>query len=228
MAEPRRIVIVGAGPQAKVAIDIFQAAGRSVLGLLDDDPAKAGTSVRALPILGGVAWGLETLPDDIGYFVAIGGNTPRVRLADRLRSAGRRLVNAVHPSAVLAGGAVLGENVLVCAQGVVGVEAVLHDDSVVNTAATVDHESVIGTGAYLAPGVHTAGRVSVGREAFVGAATTIGPNVDIGEHAIVGAASLVLRDVPARVYAWGRPAAVVREVTSPVNWAALLGGRSPS
>ena len=165
------------------------------------------------------------MPDDVEFFVAIGANTHRVRVANRLRAAARALANAVHPSAVVASGGTMASNVLVCAQAVVGVETQLLDDCVVNTAVSVDHESVIRAGAYLAPGVHTAGQVDVGREAFIGASSTLGPQVRIGECAVVGAASLVLKDVPSRVVVWGRPAQVIRPVEDPVNWSALLGGR---
>lgn len=224
MPEPRRFVVVGAGPQSKVVIDILRACGGVVFGLLDDDASKVGAKVLSAPILGSVQWGIDSLPSDVDFFVAIGGNTPRVNVANRLRNATRRLAVAIHPSAVIASGTTIGSNVLVCAQAVVGVETHLGDDCVINTSASVDHESVIGAGAYLAPGVHTAGQVHVGAEAFVGAGATLGPQVRVGDGAIVGADSLVLRDVPSRMVVWGRPARIVREVETPVNWSALLGG----
>jgi sugar O-acyltransferase (sialic acid O-acetyltransferase NeuD family) len=223
--EPRGVIIVGAGPQAKVAIDIFaRSREHTVLGILDDDVSKTGSTVSTVQVLGTTAWGLEALPADVEFFVAIGGNAPRTRVAARLRDDRRRLANALHSSAVIASGVTIGINVLVCANAVVGVDTRLDDYAVVNTSASVDHESVVGEGAYLAPGVHTAGKTVIGREAFVGAGTIIGPGVTIGEAAIVGAGSLVLRDVPPRVIAWGRPAQVIRAVEGEVNWAALLGG----
>lgn len=225
MSEIGQVVVVGAGPQALVAIDIFSwEPATRIVGLLDDAVDKRGTVVGGQEVLGTVDWGLDVLDPDIAFFVAIGGNGPRARVARRIREAGRRLANAVHPSAVLCSGVRAGSNVLVCANAVVGVETVLADDAVINTAATVDHESSVGAAAYLAPGVHTAGRVIVEEEAFIGAGSTIGPSVRIGAGSIVGAASLVLVDVPAGVVAWGRPARVVRAIEQPIDWSRVLGG----
>jgi maltose O-acetyltransferase len=55
-------------------------------------------------------------------------------------------------------------------------------------------------------------RVSIGRNAFVGAGSIVMPGVRIGESAIVGAGSLVTDDVPAGMLAVGRPARVVGPV----------------
>ena len=229
MSERRRVAVVGAGPHAKVALDIFAAARQcDVIGVLDDDAAKKGVRLLGVEVLGSVSWGLETLPSDVAFFVAIGGNGPRQRVIARCSDTGRRLTNAVHPSAVVSAGAVLHSNVMACANSVIGVEVVVSDGAVINTSVSVDHESVLGLNAYLAPGSHTAGRVRIGREAFVGVGTTIGPGVTIGDHAVIGAGSLVLGDVPERVYAWGRPARVIKPVEKDVDWRALLGGQSRS
>lgn len=229
MPERRRIVVVGAGPQAKVALDIFAAAGDcDVIGLVDDDPAKKGTRLLDTEVLGSVSWGLTSLPGDVAFFVAIGGNGPRQRVITRVRDAGRQLANALHPSAVVAAGAVLQSNVMACANSVIGVETLVDEGAVINTSASIDHESELGPGAYLAPGSHTAGRVRICRQAFVGVGATVGPGVTIGDEAVVGAGSLVLGDIPARVYAWGRPARVVRPIEDIVDWRALLSGSSKS
>lgn len=226
MSERPRLAVVGGGPQGKVALDIFDAADEyELLGVLDDDPTKRGAELLGLRVLGTISWGLDALPTDVALFVAIGGNGPRRRVVDRCRAAGRRLVNAVHPTAVVSAGAVLHSNVMACANSVIGVECVVNDGAVVNTSASLDHESVLGPYAYLSPGSHTAGLVNVCREAFVGAGTTIGPGVSIGDQSIVGAGSLVLGNLPPRVYAWGRPARVVRPVEEDVDWRVLLGGR---
>jgi acetyltransferase-like isoleucine patch superfamily enzyme len=46
----------------------------------------------------------------------------------------------------------------------------------------------------------------------VGIGAVIADRVQIGEGSVVGAGSVVLRDVPAGVVAYGVPARVVREV----------------
>ena len=48
----RPVLIIGAGGHGKVVADVLQTMGRSIKGFLDDDPAKAGTSVLGIPVLG--------------------------------------------------------------------------------------------------------------------------------------------------------------------------------
>jgi len=55
------------------------------------------------------------------------------------------------------------------------------------------------------------GRVVVGKNAVIGANTTILPGVEIGDNAVVSAASLVNRDIPPNVLAGGVPARKLRE-----------------
>jgi maltose O-acetyltransferase len=54
--------------------------------------------------------------------------------------------------------------------------------------------------------------ISIGRNAWIGAAAVIGPGVTIGDDSVIGAGSVVLADVPGGVVAVGSPARVVREL----------------
>ncbi len=89
------------------------------------------------------------------------------------------------------------------------------------------HESVlIAAYCYIGPGNHQEGDhttplierpmeikggVTIGKNAWIGARTTILDGVSIGEGAIVGAHSLVRSDVPAGAVVAGSPAKVIRE-----------------
>lgn len=61
------------------------------------------------------------------------------------------------------------------------------------------------------------GPVVLGRNARVGAHSVIMPGVTIGENAVVGAMSFVNADVPPGTVAFGVPARVVRQSTSPAE-----------
>lgn len=223
--ERAEVIVVGAGPQAKVAIDIIRESGRKIAGVVDDDPNKRQSRVLGVAVIGNVHWALGAVDEDVEFFVAIGANTARRHVGDRLREAGRKLTNLIHPSAVVSSTALIGTGVLICAGAILGVETTVEHDAVINTGTHVDHESSVGAGAYLAPGVLTAGRITVGQDVFIGVGSTLGPGITISDGAIIGAGSLVLGNVPAGMVAWGRPAAIVRPVPQPIDWGRLLTGR---
>ena len=54
--------------------------------------------------------------------------------------------------------------------------------------------------------------VHIGRNAWIGAGSTILPGVTVGENAVVGAASVVTRDVEADTIVVGNPARFIRRI----------------
>lgn len=221
----KRVVIYGASRHGSVVLEILRAqGGYDILGFLDDAPAKRGTVWAGLPVLGGREWTKEaTRP--MAAIVAIGSNDTRVRVAAALRAQGIELINAIHPSAVVAANVTMGTGNVICPGAILVTGTRLENDIVINTAASIDHDSLLCSGAQIAPGVHTAGCVTIGRAAFVGLGAILGPNVTIGEGAIVGAGAVVLKNLPPRVLAFGAPARVIRELSGPLDWARILGGQ---
>jgi sugar O-acyltransferase (sialic acid O-acetyltransferase NeuD family) len=218
------VAIVGASPQGRVVLATLRAAGVPVAGFLDDDPARCGERVDDVTVLGPVAWWLEQVGGGARAIVAIGNNDTRVAIGARLRAARVDLASAVHPSATVMPGASLGTGCFVAAGVVIVTGTRLGDDVIVNTAATIDHDCLVATGAQIAAGVHTAGRVAVGPCAFIGVGSVLGPGVSVGARSIVGAGSVVLRDVPPDVLAFGTPARAVRRLERPLDWRAILAG----
>jgi sugar O-acyltransferase (sialic acid O-acetyltransferase NeuD family) len=206
-------LIIGAGGHGKVVLDILRAGGHCrPVGFVDADPRLHGTTVGGLPVLGGVHQ-LKRLvgPHKLAAAViAIGDNRARAGYAEAVESAGLRLANAVHPSAVVAESAVLGRNVVVAACAVVGAEARVGDHCIVNTAATVDHECELGVGVHVCPGAHLAGRVRVEANAIVGLGANVIQCLRIGAGATVGAGAVVIRDVPAGATVVGVPARAIK------------------
>ena len=54
--------------------------------------------------------------------------------------------------------------------------------------------------------------VEIGPNVWIGANSVIMPGVHIGENSVIGAGSVVTRDIPAGVVAFGTPCRVVREI----------------
>ena len=117
----------------------------------------------------------------------------------------------VDPTAVVARTAALGEGSVVNAAAVLAGGASVGRFVHINRSASVGHHNVVEDYATLGPGCVLAGKVRIGRGAFVGAGAVCAPEIHVGRDATVGAGAVVLGDVPAEAVAVGNPARVVRE-----------------
>ena len=203
------IVVIGAGGHAHVVIDALlnEAHGMrvpTVLGVFDDDPALHGERIGGHAVLGPIE--AAHSHDCDGMILAIGDNQTRASLFSTLKEAGVPLVNAIHPSAVVASGVRLGDGVVICAGVVVNPASVVGDDVILNTGCSVDHHNRIADHAHVAPGSRLGGSCSIGERTLVGIGSTLLPGVSVGSDAIVGAGAVVIRDVASGQKVAGNPA----------------------
>ncbi len=55
--------------------------------------------------------------------------------------------------------------------------------------------------------------VTIGNNVWIGSNVVVMPGVTIGDNTVIGAGSVVTKDIPANVVAFGNPCRVVREIT---------------
>jgi sugar O-acyltransferase (sialic acid O-acetyltransferase NeuD family) len=191
------LVVVGAGDHARVVIDGLDAAGRPVAGCIEVAPdGDLDRLVNGIPILGTLdddAW--VTAHNATEFVVALGDNRARAEAFDACLRLGLEPTRMIHPSANVLGGVEVGPGSQVCAGAVIGLDARIGANAIINTLASVDHDDVIGDHAFIAPGVHLAGRVTVGTGARVGIGANVREGVRIGAWATVAGGAAVVRDV---------------------------------
>ncbi len=207
-----KIFVFGASGHAKVVIDIIERQGLyDIAFLVDDDPVLKGTDFYGYHVIGGKQELVDTRDKISSGIVAIGSNRARIAVAQWLSDNGYDLVSAVHPSAQLARGAIIGLGTVVMAGAVVNSDTSIGNIVIINTKSSIDHDSIIGDGVHIAPGVTLCGTVNIGSGTFICAGATIIPNLTIGGNVIIGAASTVIRDIPDNVTVVGSPAKVVKQ-----------------
>jgi sugar O-acyltransferase (sialic acid O-acetyltransferase NeuD family) len=201
-----RLYLLGGGGHAKVVIDVARAMGDyEVGGVFDDDPARQGSDVLDVPILGPISEESLARHDVQLAVIAIGDNRVRQRIARRFDPL-LQWAAIVHPQAVVAASAALGPGTVVFAGAIVQPATAIGEHVILNTASSVDHDCLVGNFAHLAPGSHVAGGVRIGEGALIGIGAAILPERTIGDWATVGAGAVVVCDVPDGMIAKGVPA----------------------
>lgn len=211
-----RVVIVGGriDGHAKVVLELTKSVKNiQVIGFLDDNTQNHGKLIHDVVILGSTDL-LENLVESgkvDAFIVAIGDNRTRRELGEKLRLI-CKTVNIIHPSAVIDPSVRIGQGNVIMQNSVIVADALIGDFVNIHALVSVDHDSVIHSGSNLAPGVHIAGRVQIGKDTFIGTGASIIPDISIGTGSIIGAGSVVIRNLPNFVKAVGNPARILEKI----------------
>lgn len=208
-----KLIIFGAGGHGRVVLDIVlsQALWEEVV-FLDQNPQLVGCKIKNVPVAGTLLKVFELI--EAGFtegIVAIGDNQARAEIAAKALKAGLRLINAIHPSALISKSVKMGINNVIAAGSIINTDAEIGSNVIVNTGAIVEHDNIIEDNVHISPGVRLAGKVVVGQGAHVGIGATVIQGVTIGAGAIIGAGAVVISDVLPGTTVVGVPARVIEK-----------------
>jgi sugar O-acyltransferase (sialic acid O-acetyltransferase NeuD family) len=207
---PREIIIWGAFGQVLLIRDTIELNGSKVVAVFADDNSHKGP-FQDIPVFCGwerfESWIQDKDPSRMGFCLSMNMNgSGRLAQHERLTGRGLKPITLIHPSAVIARDAEIGEGSQIMAGVVIGPRAGIGKQCIVNARTGIDHETVLGDGVEISPGATLCGLIQVGACSWIGAGATVLPMIRIGENAIVGAGSLVNKDVPASTTVIGVPA----------------------
>lgn len=218
---PRPLVLVGAGGFARETLQLVRRhpavgpAGEAytVIGFLDDDPARQGTEVDGTPVLGPGEDALDHALRGAAVLVCVGNpGAPesRRRLVARLGLPDEAYATVVHPLASVSPDSVVGRGSVLHAGVVLTAAVRLGRHVAVMPHTVLTHDDRIEDHATLAAGVRLAGGVLVADAAYLGSGALVREGCRIGAGALVGMGSTVLTDVPAGEVWAGSPAQRLR------------------
>lgn len=183
----KKIVIIGAGGHGKVVANIAKLNDYKEILFLDDSGTKDANIVGTTEDIVNYK--------DYDFIVAIGNNQIRKKFTDNLFEQSFKVVNLIHPTAVIDETVMIGLGSVVMANAVINAYAKLGKGCIVNTSATVDHDDVIEDYVHICPGVHIAGTTTIGYEAWIGIGASVINNVSIAPKCMIGAGTVVVRDI---------------------------------
>ena len=201
------VVIVGAGGFGREVYlwtkDSFPNDQYKIKGFLDDNPKILDNYNMDIGIIGDLD-GYEIEKQDRFVF-AIGDIDVKKRLVTRLKKKGAKFLTLIHPTAIVANTAKIGQGVIICPFVIVTDHAQLGDFVMMNIYSSCGHDVKVGSYCILSPYATLNGFVILEDEVFLGTHSTIIPYKKVGYKSKISANSVVMRGVPPNKIVFGVP-----------------------
>ena len=188
-----KLIIIGASGHGKVVADIAIKMNKwqSIAFLDDDESIKTSMGLEVI----GRTTDAFTYKDEADFFVAIGSNTTREKIQEKLIEEGINVICLIHPSAVIGTNVEIGFGSVVMAGVVINSSSRIGNGCIINTSSSIDHDNVIENYVHISPGVNMAGTVKVGKRSWLGIGSVVSNNVNICSGCKVGAGAVVVKDI---------------------------------
>lgn len=209
-----KIILFGAGNQAHYTIDIIEKERKYEIAGIVDSIHAAGSERFGYKVLGKISelkWIVDE-QDVYGGIISIGDNWSRYLVYNQIIDLipDFIFVNAIHPSVIVGNSTKIGVGIVAMAGVVFNPLADIGDFTFFATGAQVEHDNIISEFASISAGSITGGYVKLGKFSALTLGVTVLDRLSIGENTVVGAGSLLLKDLPDNVLAYGNPAKIIR------------------
>ncbi len=205
------IVIVGAGGFGREVLHwahaLLESDDYRFKGFIDDNLEGIQFPEDGLNILGTIHSGQNQyhITGSERFVYAIGNIDNKRSIITSLKQRGARFLTLIHPTAVVAASAKLGEGVVVCPFALIGPQAQIADFAMLNCYASCAHDARIGKYAILSPYATINGFVELADEVFLGTHATVVARLKIGYRTKINANSVAMTHVPPRSVVVGVP-----------------------
>jgi sugar O-acyltransferase (sialic acid O-acetyltransferase NeuD family) len=205
-----RIIIVGAGGFGREVLqwarDAWPEASSRIAGFLSAESDRLNRH----------DCGLEMIADPDRYkpqrgdalLLAIGIPVVRRQVAESLRSREATFLTLIHPTAIVAPTAAIGEGVIICPYAIVSDAAQVSAFVLMNYHSSLGHDASAGDYSVLSPYATLGGNAHIGEDVFMGLHASVGPGRRIGDRSKVSANSCALSDAPPESIIYGAPGRV--------------------
>jgi sugar O-acyltransferase (sialic acid O-acetyltransferase NeuD family) len=211
------LLLVAASGLAREVADAVRAGDRYRLaGVLDDDPARWGTTCGGVPVLGGLREAVNH--PDAALVVCAGAGSARSALVARLSALGidaLRYGTVVHPRASVSASSRVGSGSIALAGVALTADATVGHHCVLMPNAVLTHDTDVRDFVTVCAGVTVAGNVHVGMGAYLGASASVRQHVRIGAWSTLGMGAVALSDIPPGEVWAGTPAHCLSRTAQP-------------
>ena len=156
---------------------------------------------------------LEDLENDYDKFI-LGVYQPqhKIKIIESLNPDINKFTNIIHSGLDISKMSKLGKGVLINSKVSIAAHTTIGDFVSINRHVSIGHHTIINDFCSINPGVNIGGNVVIGEGTTIGMGTNILHQVKIGKNSIIGAGSVVTKDIPDNVVAYGSPCKIIRNI----------------
>ncbi len=204
-----RVILVGAGGFGREVISWAADAHihknfPKIFGFLDDNSNALNNFSYGITCLGDFE-SYQPHADDV-FLLGVANPTIKDKAVKLLKSKGGMFITLIHPTAVIAKTAAIGEGAVICPFALISADTKIGDFVTINVMSSIGHDSVIGDYSTLSGHVDITGQVVVGESVFFGSGVKVVPRIKIHSGAKIGAGCTVMRSVSAGTTVYTTPA----------------------
>ena len=114
-------------------------------------------------------------------------------------------INCIHKGLDISKTSELGRGCLINSKVSIAAHTIIKNYVSINRHTSIGHHTIIEDYVSINPGCNIAGHCNIGEGTTIGIGAQILDGITIGKNTIIGAGSIVTRDIPDNVVAWGSP-----------------------
>lgn len=204
----RPLILIGGGGHSKSVIEVAESAGYEIKGILDM-PDEVGKEVLPGHKVIGTDDEIPQYVEECDFVVTVGfikNPALRIKLYDKVKTAGGRLVTIIASTAYVSKYAELGEGTVIMHHAFVNAGAKIGDNCIINTFVNIEHDAVVGNQCHISTGTMVNGECKIGENCFIGSQSVCANCIEIASDIIVGAGSVVYKSLRMKGIYVGNPA----------------------
>ena len=201
------IIIIGAGGFGREvylwAKDSFPKDQYTIKGFIDDNPRILDNYNIDISIIGNLD--NYKIKNQDRFLFAVGNIDIKKSLIVRLKRRGAKFLTLIHPGAIVANTAKIGEGAIICPFVTISDNVQLNNFVMLNIYSSCGHDAKVGHYCILSPYATLNGFVILEDEVFLGTHSTVIPHKRVGYKSKISANSVVMRDVLPNKIVFGVP-----------------------
>jgi sugar O-acyltransferase (sialic acid O-acetyltransferase NeuD family) len=207
----KNLLIVGAGGCGRETYQWAQDINRrcptwTVKGFLDDDLNALHDKQCDINVLSKIDDYIPCPEDEL--ICAIGNCGMKKKITEKLVAKGAKFASIIHPTAIVADTAKLGNGIILYPYTVISDNAHIDTGVIINMHSSVGHDAKLGKYCTISSYCDITGKCVLGNEVFLGSSVKMIPSTIIGDQAFASIGSVIMANVKSNDRVIGNPARI--------------------